>query len=344
MSAEDDITDAMTRHQIFVLRYARGREREAEQFIAETMEKAIARLSGELTEFQRERLQTQIRDLYEYLIAAHSEYAEGFRSQMSEFMTYETEYASKTMGAALKVEMTAPAATQVQQSIFANVMQLEPRKGYTIADAMSEFGRKNADKITTLVREGVVLGKSTGEIVADIKSITPTESRKAATLARTITNHISNQARAITIVENDDVLDGYKWVATLDGRTSLVCMSRDGVVYKDVAGSPMPPAHFNCRSTITPVVNPEFDLGRDIKGTRPSASGEVSADTNYSKWLRRQPADFQDDVLGKARGKLFRDGRITLDKFIDEQGNTLSLAELAERDSSLSGLTQPPTP
>ena len=160
MSAEDDITDAMTRHQIFVLRYARGREREAEQFIAETMEKAIARLSGELTEFQRERLQTQIRDLYEYLIAAHSEYAEGFRSQMSEFMTYETEYASKTMGAALKVEMTAPAATQVQQSIFANVMQLEPRKGYTIADAMSEFGRKNADKITTLVREGVVLGKS----------------------------------------------------------------------------------------------------------------------------------------------------------------------------------------
>lgn len=342
MSAEDDITDAMTRHQIFVLRYARGREKEAEKFIAKTLDNAIKRLQVDITEFQRARLQDQIKDLYAYLLAAHSEYAEGFKSQMTDFMQYETAYASNTMGTALKIEMTAPAPTQVQQSIFANVMQLEPNKGYTIADALSEFGRKNADKVTTLVREGVLLGKSTGEIVADIKSIKPTESRKAATLARTITNHISNQARAITVVENDDVLDGYKWVATLDGRTSMICMARDGVVYKDVAGSPIPPAHFNCRSTISPVVNPEFDLGRDIEGTRPSASGEVSAETNYSKWLKRQSADFQDEVLGPTRGKLFRDGKVALDKFIDEQGNTYSLAELVERDSSLSGIINPP--
>ena len=341
MSAEDDITDAMTRHQIFVLRYARGREREAERFIARTIENAIKRLESDITDFQASRLQDQIKDLYEYLIASHSEYAEDFKDQMTEFMTYETTYASNTMGTALKLEMTAPAPTQVQQSIFSNIMQLEPKKGYTIADALDEFGQKNATKITTLVREGALLGRSTGEIIADIKSVQPTESRKAATLARTITNHISNQARAITIVENDDVLDGYKWVATLDGRTSMICMARDGVVYKDVASSPMPPAHFNCRSTISPVVNSEFDLGRDIEGTRPSASGEVSGETNYQKWLKRQPASFQDDVLGKTRGKLFRDGRITLDKFVDDQGNMLTLAELVERDSSLSEFLTP---
>jgi len=34
----------------------------------------------------------------------------------------------------------------------------------------------------------------------------------------------------------------------------------------------------------------------------------VPADMTYYEWLKTQPKEFQDDVLGKTRGKLFREG------------------------------------
>ena len=115
-------------------------------------------------------------------------------------------------------------------------------------------------------------------------------------------------------------------------------MTRDGTIYRDFNTAPKPPAHFNCRSDIVPVVKPELDIGRDIVGTRPSATGEVKANLTYSQWLKRQPPEFQDEVLGKVRAKLFRDGRLPLDRFVDDCGNTLTLAELIERDNSLADL------
>ena len=56
--------------------------------------------------------------------------------------------------------------------------------------------------------------------------------------------------------------------------------------------------------------------------------GQVPADTDYDTWLRRQPAGFQDDVLGKTRGALFRRGGLKQDQFVDFNGDTLTLDEL----------------
>ena len=46
-------------------------------------------------------------------------------------------------------------------------------------------------------------------------------------------------------------------------------------------------------------------------------AGDVPGDVTYQDWLRRQPAAFQDEALGKTKGKLFRDGGLTLDRFVD---------------------------
>lgn len=55
--------------------------------------------------------------------------------------------------------------------------------------------------------------------------------------------------------------------------------------------------------------------------------GQVPADVNYDTWLRRQPTDFQNEVLGPTRAKAFRKGA-PLDKFVDRAGNELTLEEL----------------
>ena len=64
-----------------------------------------------------------------------------------------------------------------------------------------------------------------------------------------------------------------EWVAVLDSLTSYICISRDGTVYKDIDKNPKPPAHYNCRSTITYLVNGKYNKGGKGKAYR-TAIGE----------------------------------------------------------------------
>ena len=53
----------------------------------------------------------------------------------------------------------------------------------------------------------------------------------------------------------------------------------------------------------------------------------------YQKWLKRQPAGFQDEVLGKTKGALFRRGGVGVDKFVDmRSGRSFTLDELKNRE------------
>jgi hypothetical protein len=88
----------------------------------------------------------------------------------------------------------------------------------------------------------------------------------------------------------------------------------------------------NCRSTIVPKVDPRYNLLSEVTGDRPSvgASGakSVSAKSTYGGWLKKQPASFQDEVLGPTRAKLFRQGGLSIGKFVNFDGETYSLEQL----------------
>ena len=56
--------------------------------------------------------------------------------------------------------------------------------------------------------------------------------------------------------------------------------------------------------------------------------GQVPASLTYEQWLRGKPAAFQDEVLGRSKGALFRNGGLTLDRFVHRDGSELTLAEL----------------
>ena len=62
--------------------------------------------------------------------------------------------------------------------------------------------------------------------------------------------------------------------------------------------------------------------------------GQVPAKTTYQEWLKTQSQAFQDDVLGKVRAKLFRQGNLTLDKFVNRAGDEIPLRDLARREMS----------
>ena len=156
-------------------------------------------------------------------------------------------------------------------------------------------------------------------------------------------------------------------MATLDSRTTHICMSLDGNKY-EIGKGPIPPVHFQCRSMRVAILTPaavgkrpirEFTkqgLVRDysrqnglkVQGNRANLprghkgpfdafaqkrmrdlTGQAPAKTTYQEFLGRQTTEFQNDVLGAARGKLFRDGGLTLDKFVDHTGKLFTLDQLS---------------
>ncbi len=333
MNANDKIVDGITRHHIFVQRYAKGRENEASQYIGRLIDTVINRIEkGNITQISRARLGAFLLDLTQTVRLFNDEHSSVLLNQVVDFAIKDAETLGAIVQNAVEAQIALPTATQLESAVFTNVMDLEPAKGYTISSILSEFGDKKARQIEQYIRDGFALGETTDQIASRIRDTAFMMKSQAKALARTIVNHTATQARNTTMKENTDILDGYKWIATLDSRTSLVCASRDGILYDMDDNNPKPPAHFNCRSTITYVVKPEFNLGGNVDIKRPSkgASGtkRVSQDTNYARWLKRQPASFQDEILGDKKGKLFRRGKVKLQNFVDEQGRPLSLDQL----------------
>lgn len=124
-----------------------------------------------------------------------------------------------------------------------------------------------------------------------------------------------------------------------------------------------PPAHANCRSVMVAIVSPEGVVGRrpfvvdtrtgrrreiDFRRMarqqgRPVSEvrrewarqrvGQVPAKMTYEEWLRRQDVEFQNEVLGPTRAKLFREGGLSMDDFVTNSGRRYSLQELRRRDA-----------
>jgi len=332
-----NLLDGVTRHQIFVQRYAAGREREAVAFIERMITTVNTRLAGNITEFSRGRLEAVLFDLQGYARETLATYSSATVEEALKFAQYEVGFNERLLGRNISGNLTVPAPNQVSTAIFSNIMNVEPNRGYTIEQALQLFEGKKSAQIVDTIRSGVILGDTREQITTALIRIGDLQKQQAATLTRTITNHVSTESRSLFMKENEDVLDGYEWVATLDGRTSLVCASRDGTVYPfgdDPITSPKPPAHFSCRSTIVPKVKPEFDLTGGRVGERPSIGADgvevVRGSTDYQSWLTRQPKAFQVEVLGKDRAELFRKGNLTLTNFVDRAGETISLIRLRE--------------
>ena len=145
-------------------------------------------------------------------------------------------------------------------------------------------------------------------------------------------NHVSSQSREAVYSENESLVKGVQYVATLDTRTTDICADLDGQIFK-VDEGPRPPQHINCRSTTVPVLRSWKELGIDLKeappGTRASMNGQVAEGTTYGQWLKSQSTSTQNEALGPGRAKLFRSGAVSIHQFVDSTGRTLTLDELS---------------
>jgi SPP1 gp7 family putative phage head morphogenesis protein len=134
---------------------------------------------------------------------------------------------------------------------------------------------------------------------------------------------------------NQDITKKYRYVATLDSRTSSICAALDGQEFPYGKG-PMPPQHFNCRSTTVPIIDPDI-LPPSTIAKRASADGPVPINTSYGQWLKDQPLKTQQDVLGPSKVPYFNrlvekyGARDAMAKLVRDDGSELTLDQLRKR-------------
>ncbi|MBR4105555.1 MAG: minor capsid protein [Thermoguttaceae bacterium] len=145
------------------------------------------------------------------------------------------------------------------------ILNWSPIQGASIAQWFERWRENDLRRIVDEVQTGAVESLSVYELTRKIRGtkangyadgILQTSRRSAETVARTVINGVSNEARFATLCENDDVLDGIQFLATLDGRTSFVCASLDGKIWRgdEMEKAARPPLHPNCRSTLIPYI------------------------------------------------------------------------------------------
>ncbi len=213
----------------------------------------------------------------------------------------------------------------------------QPFNGQVMSEWFGKFGQTTQNEIEKAFRLGMIEGKTIPEMGKEIGKVTGVFSgmskkikRNTEAVARTATTLVNSRARELSYAENSDIIKGVEYLATLDDRTTAVCISLDGKVFPVGEGA-RPPQHWNCRSTTVPVVKSWEEMGIPAKdataSTRASLNGQVSADTTAEKWLKGRKASVQNQILGVKRGDLFRSG-IPVNDMLSPDGKLMTLKTL----------------
>ena len=232
--------------------------------------------------------------------------------------------------------------------------------GQVVQKAFRGIAEDQAELFGQVVRQGLLTGETTDDIARRLKGrlrfgqkgsvkqiasaggqATTVANNQVIALVRTSINQVANAASQQVYEANQDITKKYRYVATLDSRTSAICRALDGREFEYGKG-PMPPQHFNCRSTTVAVIDYEglgFEPPRE--GKRAAAGGMVPADQSYGQWLAKQSKSVQEQALGKTKVPYFDKlsakygPKDAIAKFVRDDGSEVTLEQLRKRYGKL---------
>lgn len=330
MSANGYLTNALTRHQIFLQRFGGSLVKESLPMLRQ-MAKEIraALLSQDLTDFQTARLIALQIDIAAITSKAATDMQAAITPSLTEFAAYEAQFTTRLLQGAVTVELAGVSTVALGAAVTRMPMTLisgQTTINTTFEGIFDTFASGVSREVMTAVQAGITAGQTTSQITADVMSMVNTRTRaQAEAVVITAANSVGTAARNELYKANADVLKGERFTAVLDGNTTLTCLSLDSHLYP-IGEGPMPPMHYRCRSVRVPEVDDRFSALKE-GATRASYQGPVDSRTTYNSWLAKQPKEFQDSVLGAERAKLFRGG-MSVDKFTDDAGKVLTLDQL----------------
>jgi SPP1 gp7 family putative phage head morphogenesis protein len=225
--------------------------------------------------------------------------------------------------------------------------------GEVLEKAFRGIAVDQAERFSQVVRNGLLTGETTpsiakrlignlqfGEEAKTVRQLvaaggqaTAVADNQVMALVRTSINQVANSASQQVYEANQDITKKYRYVATLDSRTSSICAALDGQEFPYGKG-PMPPQHFNCRSTTVPIIDPDI-LPPSTTAKRASADGPVPINTSYGQWLAEKQKGETDADLRARQEKTLGPGKVPyFNRLVDKYGARDAMAKLVRDDGS----------
>ncbi len=312
------LLDILTRHQI----YLEGvKLQQAQQFsailleLANVLRKQFALVQYDsLDQLTKEKLNELLVSLRKAQYKIYDKYAADLYRFLREFMEEDKTLTTDVLSEASGKVIPLVDSVKLWSVILAAPL---PANGILVKPFIVQFTNLAVNNVLNLVRQGYANKWTLQETLNNIigtknanyrdGALNRINNQALAVMATTL-QHISIMAQAAVAQQ---VYTYYQWVSVIDDRTTHICLSRNEKIYSYGDG-PLPPAHIRCRSKIIPVL-----VSDSVEETPKS----------YYAWLKRQPAEVQDDILGEVRGAKLRNGKLNakdLPKFDEAKPLTLT--------------------
>lgn len=329
-SVNGTLADAAIRHGMLLEKYKRYEVRKINRFLDRKVVPALMRRTDDWIGKGRLLVKEQMFAMNEILRTGLLVAGDLHSQELRNFAITEARWQTAILNKSVPIEFNFRVPS-------VEVLYTVSQRGFenkTIKEIFTGLASYTSKKVRDEINVGIAGGMAKDEIVSRVKEVSGMMTRSANAVVRTTISDVANATRERVFEENDDVIAKVMLVATLDLRTTEICMDYDGQVFPIDEG-PRPPFHWNCRTTVVPVTKSWKELGLSKKeadpGTRASMDGQVPMDLTYEDWLKRQSADRQDEALGPVRAQLFREGKVDISSFVDD-GRLLTLEELKQRE------------
>jgi SPP1 gp7 family putative phage head morphogenesis protein len=361
-TVNEQLADAAIGHAVDLSRYSNGAVRRIIALLNRTDADLFGQLGAALSQmtpeaFTVEWLEQVLSGVRRLNLSAYQQIERELTTELQALAAYEAQYQYQLFRTTLPPQVVnlIGVATVSAETAYAAAMA-RPFQGVLLREWAQRAGEARMIRIRDALRMGFVEGQTVDQMVRRLRGtraagfadgLIEIDRRNAAAVVRTAVQHTAATVRDRFHEENGDIIKAIEWVSTLDSRTTPECMLRDGKQYTrdhKPIGHKLPwgagPGrfHWQCRSTSVAITKSWRELGLDMDemdpGTRASMDGQVPAQTTYADWIKKQSAARQDEILGPARGKLLREGGLTLDRFADDRGKWISLDQLRERDAA----------
>lgn len=356
-TANEQLLDADITHQVELEAYKNGVVSRMLALMSRVDADLVAQLTIALdrmpaSQFNIDRLESLLSSVRAINANLYSQLTNNLQAELKDFAEYEANYQGDLFKTVLPPQVLY--ATVVPEQVYTAALS-RPFQGKLLSEWMQSLEETQAVKVRDAVRMGYVENQTIDQIVKRIRGTKALNYRdgvlhisknNANTIIRSAIAHMAASTKDAFYEANDDLIKAWLWDSTLDGRTTDECIARDHKQY--TATSPHRPIghklawrggpgrlHLGCRSSKTAILKSWQELGLNIEvspSTRASMDGQVPDKIAYPEWLKKKPASFQDEVLGKTKGKLFREG-MPIDRFVNNQGVTYTLDELRKRDA-----------
>ncbi|WP_202412764.1 hypothetical protein [Duganella lactea] len=346
----DPLLNHAVRHQVDMAGYGNFVLAKMIRILNLTDADLIAQLNAALADvdadsFKVQRLDSLLKSARELNAQAYAALYEGMTDELRAYVEYEGQFQYDLYKHVVPVDFSIAAIVPAQ--VYAAAVA-QPMQGRLLKDWAAGLGQIRLQRIKDTIAVGYTQGKTTADIVREIRGtkalnyadgLLDTSRREIDAVVSTALSHTAQITRNTFYKDNIDILGDEMWVSTLDGKTTPDCRARDHLLYTPIDHKPVGHSvpyragpgrlHWRCRSTSIALLKGQ----KTLYGQRSAAGGPVDANLSYNDWLKAQTNDVQDDILGKAKGRAYREGGYKADVFTNDRGRTLTLKQMAERDA-----------